>query len=125
MTDVATGVPMAEESDCQTDRIYLMDRDKAVLIDADYDSDEAIDARHYLLRRTDRLLYYPPEQACLALCDYHDNLVDGMYGEHQCYLVPNHDGLCKFSSECLKTTAMKGVTSGIATIDGGTAVGGN
>ena len=53
-------------------------------------------ARHRKLRGTDRLLYWPPEAACTALCCRGDN--DG--ADHQCFLGPDHDGICVFSSEC-------------------------
>lgn len=99
MTDVATGVPMADDT---AEPVEI----------GSYDSDEAIAARHYLLRHTDRLRYHPPESACVALCSYHDNLVDGRFDEHQCYLIPNHADLCEFSSECIRQHLQE-VPSGI------------
>lgn len=76
-------------------------------------------ARHAQLRGTPRLKYYPPDSACTTLCNYRDSFVShtrtstgGIWNDHQCFLVPNHDGLCQFSSECIKQH-LQGVSSGI------------
>lgn len=70
----------------------------------DYDSDERIAERHYALRHSHRLLYYPPDAACTALCGLGDNDIGGKtsvkYTDHQCALEPQHAGACSFSSEC-------------------------
>lgn len=95
MTDETTGEPMADEM-------------PAHMPVPAYDGDEAIAERHRELRGTDRLLYYPPDRACETLCRYNDSDLGsdrykGMphrFVDHQCCLVPNHDGSCVFSSEC-------------------------
>lgn len=70
---------------------------------SDFESDEAMDAKHIRLRGSLALKYPPREASCRHECGLDDyRKSEGKPPvQHRCFLAVGHQGPCEFSSECV------------------------